>query len=77
MPVTVPTQDMILGTYYLTFVREDEPGAGKVFGSVDEAMLAYETYVDFEEGEVPMVDSDNARRVVGLHAPIGVRGEGS
>ncbi len=40
-PVTVPTQDMILGTYYLTYVREDEPGAGKVFSSVDEAMLAY------------------------------------
>ena len=30
MPVTVPTQDMILGTYYLTFVRDDEPGAGKI-----------------------------------------------
>ena len=40
-PVTVPTQDMILGTYYLTFVKEDEPGAGKVFSSPDEAMLAY------------------------------------
>ncbi len=75
MPVTVPTQDMILGTYYLTFVREDEPGAGKVFGSVDEAMLAYDTYVDFDEGEVPFVDTDNVRRVVGLHAPIKVRVE--
>ncbi len=75
MPVTVPTQDMILGTYYLTFVREDEPGAGKVFGSVDEAMLAYDTYVDFDEGEVPFVESDNVRRVVGLHAPIKVRVE--
>ena len=75
MPVTVPTQDMILGTYYLTFVREDEPGAGKVFGSVDEAMLAYDTYVDFDEGEVPVVDTDNVRRVVGLHAPIKVRVE--
>ena len=75
MPVTVPTQDMILGTYYLTIVREDEPGAGKVFGSVDEAMLAYDTFVDFEEGETPFVDSDNVRRVVGLHAPIKVRVE--
>jgi len=75
MPVTVPTQDMILGTYYLTYARDDEPGAGKIFGSVDEAMLAYDTYVDFEEGEVPFVDSDNCRRVVGLHAPIKVRME--
>ena len=72
MPVTVPTQDMILGTYYLTFVREDEPGAGKIFSSVEEAMLAYDTFVDFEEGEVPLVDTDNGRRVVGLHAPIKV-----
>ena len=72
MPVTVPTQDMILGTYYLTFVRENEPGAGKVFSSVEEAMMAYNTFVSFEEGEVPEVDTDNARRVVGLHAPIKV-----
>ncbi|MDD6024178.1 MAG: DNA-directed RNA polymerase subunit beta', partial [Oscillospiraceae bacterium] len=41
-PVTVPTQDMILGTYYLTIVKEDEIGTGKVFSSVDEAMLAYD-----------------------------------
>ncbi len=40
-PVTVPTQDMILGTYYLTIVREEE-GTGKVFSSADEAMLAYD-----------------------------------
>ena len=35
-------QDMILGTYYLTIVKEDEIGAGKVFSSPDEAMLAYD-----------------------------------
>ncbi len=40
-PVTVPTQDMILGTYYLTYVKEDEQGAGRWFSSVDEVMLAY------------------------------------
>jgi len=45
MPVTVPTQDMILGTYYLTYVKEDEPGAGKAFSSVDEAMMAYAEHV--------------------------------
>ena len=70
MPVTVPTQDMILGTYYLTFVRDDEPGAGKIFSSVDEAMLAYDTMVDFADGEEKLVESDNCHRVVGLHAPI-------
>ena len=41
-PVTVPTQDMILGAYYLTIVKEDEPGAGKVFSSPDEVIMAYE-----------------------------------
>ncbi len=44
-PVTVPTQDMILGTYYLTYVKDDEPGHGKVFSSVEEAMLAYDEKV--------------------------------
>ncbi|MDR1736562.1 MAG: DNA-directed RNA polymerase subunit beta', partial [Oscillospiraceae bacterium] len=41
-PVTVPTQDMVLGSYYLTLVREEEPGAGKVFRSEDEALMAYD-----------------------------------
>ncbi len=41
-PVVVPTQDMILGSYYLTLVKEDEIGHGKVFKNVDEAMMAYE-----------------------------------
>ena len=44
-PVTIPTQDMILGSYYLTMVREDEPGAGKVFRNFDEAKMAYDTGV--------------------------------
>ena len=39
-PVTVPSQDMVLGAYYLTIQRDDEPGAGKVFGSMDEVLLA-------------------------------------
>lgn len=41
-PVTVPTQDMILGSYYLTFQRDDEPGAGKNFSSPNEVLLAYQ-----------------------------------
>ena len=41
-PVVVPTQDMILGSYYLTLVKEDEIGHGKVFRNVDEAMMAYD-----------------------------------
>jgi DNA-directed RNA polymerase subunit beta' len=41
-PVTVPTQDMVLGSYYLTIVKHDEIGENKVFSSFDEALLAYD-----------------------------------
>ncbi len=44
-PVVVPTQDMVLGSYYLTLVRPDEPGAGKVFRDRDEARMAYDDNV--------------------------------
>ncbi len=40
-PVTIPSQDMVLGSYYLTIDRETEPGAGKVFRDPDEALMAY------------------------------------
>ena len=40
-PVTVPTQDMVLGAYYLTIDNEEEPGTGKTFFSPNEAILAY------------------------------------
>ena len=43
-PVTIPTQDMILGAYYLTFEREEE-GTGHCFADKDEAMLAYDAGV--------------------------------
>ncbi len=41
-PVAVPTQDMILGSYYLTMDKDDEPGNGKVFRDVNEATMAYD-----------------------------------
>ncbi len=44
-PVAVPTQDMILGSYYLTLDKPGEPGEGKVFRNVDEVMMAYQTGV--------------------------------
>ncbi|MBP5774231.1 MAG: hypothetical protein J6W36_00890, partial [Clostridiales bacterium] len=40
-PVTVPTQDMILGCYYLTMEVEGDKGEGMAFASLDEAMMAY------------------------------------
>ncbi|MBQ1183928.1 MAG: DNA-directed RNA polymerase subunit beta', partial [Clostridia bacterium] len=41
-PVAVPTQDMVLGSYYLTVVKPDEPGANKVFRDTNEAIMAYQ-----------------------------------
>jgi DNA-directed RNA polymerase subunit beta' len=41
-PNMVPSQDMILGNYYLTVLREGSKGEGMCFGSEEEAMLAYE-----------------------------------
>jgi len=41
-PVTIPSQDMVLGAYYLTIDRETEPGAGKIFRNSDEALMAYD-----------------------------------
>ena len=45
-PVTVPTQDMVLGSYYLTLLKPGEAGEGKAFKDVNEAMMAY------DEGDV-------------------------
>ncbi len=44
-PVAVPSQDMVLGIYYLTQEREGAEGEGKFFKSVNEAILAYENKV--------------------------------
>ena len=41
-PVTVPTQDMILGSYYLTMQIDGEQGEGKIFKDFDEVIMAYE-----------------------------------
>ena len=43
-PVTIPTQDMILGSYYLTYSREEE-GTGHIFADKDEALLAYDAKI--------------------------------
>ncbi|MBP7186747.1 MAG: DNA-directed RNA polymerase subunit beta' [Ruminococcus sp.] len=40
-PVAVPSQDMVLGSYYLTMAKPGEPGEGKVFRDVNEVLMAY------------------------------------
>ena len=46
--VTVPSQDMVLGSYFLTLDKENELGEGKHFIDLDEAVMAYENgYLSF------------------------------
>ncbi|NLM47809.1 MAG: DNA-directed RNA polymerase subunit beta' [Epulopiscium sp.] len=40
-PVTVPSQDMVLGTYYLTLEKDGEKGEGSIFKDENEAIMAY------------------------------------
>lgn len=42
-PVVSPTQDMVIGAYYLTMKREGEKGEGKVFTGPDEVIMAYQS----------------------------------
>jgi len=41
-PIVTPSQDMVIGMYYLSEFNEDETGAGRVFGTVEEAKMAYD-----------------------------------
>ena len=47
-PVTMPTQDMIIGLFFLTTDREGEPGEGRAFSSPAEAIMA------FDRGEITL-----------------------
>src|SRR5262245_26382690 len=62
-PIAVPSQDMIIGAYYLTEQVDGAPGEGRVFASLDEAVLAY-------DGS-PSQD-DEVKDGLGLHARIKV-----
>ena len=47
-PLTVPSQDMVIGLYYLTTVRESAEGTGRAFMSFDDAQLAYDSRADLD-----------------------------
>ncbi len=70
-PIAVPSQDMIIGAYYLTEVVEGARGEGRVFGSLDEAILAYDQrLLPRGNGAHPSADGDDG---IALHAKIKVR----
>ncbi|MBR6012838.1 MAG: DNA-directed RNA polymerase subunit beta' [Selenomonadaceae bacterium] len=41
-PIIVPTQDMVLGTYYLTSIKKNAKGEGKIVTGIEEALMAYQ-----------------------------------
>ena len=41
-PITSPTQDMVLGLYFLTSLRENQTGEGRAFGSIAEGLMAFD-----------------------------------
>ena len=44
-PITVPSQDIVLGCYYLTLARDEMKGDGKIFNSIDDVLLALDAEV--------------------------------
>ncbi len=44
-PIVTPTQDLVIGSYYLTVTHEGEPGEGRAFSSADELLKAYDANV--------------------------------
>ena len=62
-PVTMPTQDMIIGLFFLTTDREDEPGEGRAFSSQAEAIMA------FDRGEISL-QSKIRIRLDGIVPPL-------
>ena len=65
-PVTMPTQDMIIGHYFLTLMREGHPEEGRTFSSVDEAMMA------FDRGQIEVGTKINLRLSEKVVPPVGV-----
>ena len=74
-PVAVPSQDMVLGIYYLTQLREGEAGEGKYFKNVNEAILAYENGVITLHTKVNIrmtkVDADGTERSAVVETTLG------
>lgn len=60
-PITTPTQDMVLGSYYLTVEVKGEKGEGKIFTDFDEMLMAY------RNGVVGLHAKVKVRRYAGSH----------
>ena len=80
-PIITPSQDIVLGCFYLTIVNEGGKGAGKIFASADEALLAFDKGVlDIQapvwvrmEGVTIQGDNIKTIRADGSKVPASVR----
>lgn len=65
-PIVVPTQDIVLGCYYLTKYKEGDKGEGTVFGSMEEAIIAYNSRAVGLHARVKVrIDSEMIETTVG------------
>ncbi len=63
-PLTVPTQDMILGLYYLTKPRDDEKGEGKRFGSIYEVRQAFDQGIVSKHAKIKLRSPDGSGEMI-------------
>ncbi len=54
-PITTPTLDLVLGIYYLTHIKANAKGEGKIFTGIDEAILAYQNEAIAVNAEINML----------------------
>lgn len=65
-PLATPTQDMVLGIFYLTVAKEGVEGEGKVFSSFDEAVMAHEAgYLDLHANVQIRLAGERVKTTVG------------
>ena len=69
-PIIVPSQDMVLGLYYISLMREGQIGEGMIFSSVEEVLVALNhDVVDLQASiklRVPL-NSENDKKYISVH----------
>ena len=74
-PIVSPTQDMVIGSYYLTIIRPGDKGEGKCFSSFDEAVMAYQdgdvTLQSLVWIRTPYTREDGTQGTRMLHTTVG------
>lgn len=65
-PITIPSQDMVLGCYYMTHIRKGLKGEGKIFSGKEEAILAYNCgHIDLQSEIEITLDGERLKTSIG------------